>query len=383
MTLKDILIKHKISQRKLAEAVNLSPASINQIINTGSYPKSLDKAEIDKRIQDFLSKQNIHDWQPPITVINPTNPTPKTHGDDVMLLRKQTLTQTAKKHFGLFLNPFTADIRSADELFLSTDTHYVREAMLHTAKHGGFIAVTGESGAGKTTLKRDLIDRLKTDNQAVITIEPYILATEDNDVKGKTLKAVHIAEAILHALAPLENAKRSPEARFRQIHTLLKESHKAGNKHVLIIEEAHSLPLPTLKHLKRFFELEDGYDKLLGIILIGQNELSLKLSEQNPAIREVVQRCEIVTLEAIAPSELANYLNHRLMSKNSPKPFDKLIDDTGISAMVKKLVRTDPKGKVVQSLLYPLAVGNLLTGAMNLASSLGVPVINADIINNV
>ena len=63
-----------------------------------------------------------------------------------------------------------------------------------------------------------------------------------------------------------------------------------------MIEEAHGLPLPTLKHLKRFFELKNGFERLLGIVLIGQTELAQKLSENNPAVREVVQRCEVVTL---------------------------------------------------------------------------------------
>ncbi len=381
MTLKELLAKHKISQRTLADGIGLSPASINSLVNTGAYPKSLDRAKIDADIVKFLQNKGI-DTDKLIIVPNPTAQTQKpqiNQKEDLMLLRKQTLTMSAKKHFGLFESPFTSDIRSSNELFLSNDVHYVRETLLHTAKHGGFVAVTGESGAGKTTLKRDLIDRIAKENQPIIVIEPYVLATEDNDIKGKTLKSVHIAESILHALAPLENAKRSPEARFRQIHQLLKESHKAGNKHLLIIEEAHSLPLPTLKHLKRFFELEDGYQKLLGIVLIGQNELALKLSEQNPAIREVVQRCEIATLDPIAPNELASYLSHRL---GKAKALNQLIDESGILAMTNKLVRTDNKGKVVQSLLYPLAVGNLITGAMNLCAELGVPVINADVINN-
>lgn len=114
-------------------------------------------------------------------------------------------------------------------------------------------------------------------------------------------------------------------------------------------------------------------------MLIGQNELALKLSEQNPAIREVVQRCEIATLDPIAPNELASYLSHRL---GKAKALNQLIDESGILAMTNKLVRTDNKGKVVQSLLYPLAVGNLITGAMNLCAELGVPVINADVIHN-
>lgn len=383
MNLKSLLENHRISQRQFAEKMGISTSAVNTFINHGTYPKKITQPDFDNKINQVLNQLGVLElYEPtPLPEDQPEDqPQPDQQKDALMLLRKQTLTQPTRKQFGLFANPFTSDIRSADELYQSSDTAYVRAAMLQTAKHSGFIAVTGESGAGKTTLKRDLIDRLKRENHSIITIEPYVLAAEDNDIKGKTLKAAHIAEAILNALSPLENPKRSPEARFRQVHNVLKESHKAGNSHVLILEEAHSLPIPTLKHLKRFFELEDGYDKLLGIILIGQNELALKLSEQNPAIREVVQRCEIVTLEPIAPSELGSYLAKRL--GNQAKLSD-IIDDSGINAIASRLVRTDSKGKVVQSLLYPLAVGNLITGAMNMASDLGVPVVNADIINNV
>ncbi len=375
MNIKQTLIDNNISQANLASHLGISKSSVNLIVNHNQYPKNPPKAVLIPAINQFFTDRGIQFSHTSDTQTNQTT----TQEDDLMLLRKQTLNQTAKKHFGLFTNPFTGDIKSSAELYQSADTAYVRESMYHTAKHGGFIAVTGESGAGKTTLKRDLIDRLKRAEQQVIVIQPYILATEDNDIKGKTLKSAHIAEAILHALLPLDKPYRSPEARFRQVHNALKESHKAGNKHVLIIEEAHSLPLPTLKHLKRFFELEDGYDKLLGIILIGQNELALKLSEQNPHIREVVQRCEIVTLEPIAPNELTAYLTTRLPQDK----LDKIIDNTGIQAIINRLVRTDKQGKVTQSLLYPLAIGNLLTGAMNKASEIGIPVINADLINEV
>lgn len=372
---KQLLKDNGLTQRNLASHLAVSAAAVSLILNHNEYPKAPAKSIIINSINQFLTNHGIKFEHPKAE----TNPTPTTE-EDPMLLRKQTLTQAARKQFKLFTNPFTSDIRSADELYQSSDTTYVRAAMHHTAKHGGFIAVTGESGAGKTTLKRDLLDRLKRENQSIITIEPYVLASDDNDIKGKSLKAAHIAEAILNALSPLDNPKRSPEARFRQLHNLLKASHKAGNSHVLIIEEAHSLPIPTLKHLKRFFELEDGYDKLLGIILIGQNELALKLSEQNPSIREVVQRCEMVTLEPIAPAELSGYLTKRLGKQVN---INSIIDETGINAMISRLVRTDSKGKVMQSLLYPLAVGNLMTGAMNMAADLGVPTVTHDIIMNV
>ncbi len=119
---------------------------------------------------------------------------------------------------------------------------------------------------------------------------------EDNDKTGKTLKALHIAEAIMAVVAPSASIKSSPEARFRQVHTVLRDSRRAGNSHCLIIEEAHGLSFHTIKHLKRFLELEDGFKKLISIVLLGQPELKQKLSEANPAVREVVQRCEVVEL---------------------------------------------------------------------------------------
>lgn len=95
------------------------------------------------------------------------------------------------------------------------------------------------------------------------------------------------------------------------MHNILKASAQVGQRHVLIIEEAHALAIPTLKHLKRFYELQDGFKKLLSIILIGQTELEKKLSEHNPEVREVVQRCELVKLPPL-DNHVEGYLRHKL-----------------------------------------------------------------------
>lgn len=300
-----------------------------------------------------------------------------------MLLRKQTLTTDAKRQFKLFKNIFTESIRSSGELFNNSDINYVREAMWQAIKgNSSFIAVVGQSGAGKSTLRRESIDRIERERESTIVIEPYVLAAEDNDIKGKTLKAAHIAEAILAALAPNTNAKRSPEARFRQIHNLLKESSRAGHHHVIIIEEAHSLPIPTLKHLKRFLELENGFTPLLSVILIGQDELKNKLAENNQEVREVVQRCEIITLEPFTQTTLVDYLQHRC--KAASRDLKEFIDESGINAICTKLTRNVGRSKQQnESLLYPLAVGNLLTGALNVAADLGVPVVTGDLVMEV
>ncbi|QNT57780.1 AAA domain protein [Neisseria musculi] len=300
-----------------------------------------------------------------------------------MLLRKATLTQAARRHFGLPRDPFNDEINSADDVYLTPDVRYVREAMFQTACHGGFVAVVGESGAGKSTLREDLQERINRDGKQIVMVEPYVLAMEDNDQKGKTLKAVHIAEAILAAVAPNVSPKRSPEARFAQIHRALAESAKAGNKHVLVIEEAHSLPIPTLKHLKRFFELKHGFERLLGIVLIGQTELAQKLSENNPNVREVVQRCEVVTLLPLTDGKLAGYLKHKF--ERAGGDIAKVMDESAIDAVAERLTvksRT-AKGTAEHSLLYPLAVNNLVSAAMSQAAELGFDVVDADVVKGV
>lgn len=388
--LKQVLAQHRVSQRKLAGLLAVSPAVITNLVNHGQLIKT-DTEQFKTNLSAVLVELGISTALPELlTEVCTTeamsvktsqhDKSNQTIEDETMLLAKQALFPATKKHFSLFTNPFTDEVRSADEVFTSPDVRYVREALFQTAKFGGFMAVVGESGAGKSTLRRDLIDRINNENLPIIVIEPYIIAMEDNDKKGKTLKAAHIAEAVISTLAPLERMKQSPEARFRQLHRVLKDSSRAGNQHVLIIEEAHSLPVPTLKHLKRFFELEDGFKKLLSIVLVGQPELKLKLSERNFEVREVVQRCEVVELAPL-DSCLEQYVEWRL--KALGRKSDDIFDRDALDTVRERLILTNAHNKAQTSLLYPLAVGNLLTSAMNLAAELGLPKVTADVVKGV
>ncbi len=389
LRLKAHLAKHYISQAELARGIGISRAAMTNLLNKGEYPKR--EKEVAPKIERALQARGIPTFPGLFEAVAPDHlqadegvPNITTNEEATleitMLLRKQTLTQQARKHFSLFQDPFNDDImQSSDDVFATPDIRYVREYLWSTAKFGGFVAVVGESGAGKSTLRRDLIERIKQENEQVIVIEPYILGMEDNDRKGKTLKAGSIAEAIITTIAPMEKPRMSPEARYAQLHRLLRDSSRAGNKHLLIIEEAHGLPLPTLKHLKRFRELEDGFRKLLGIVLIGQSELRLKLSETNPEVREVTQRIELVELQAL-DADLENYLNFKF--KRTGTDVSTVIDASGIEAMRQRMtVNAGKRGKV--SLLYPLAINNFLTACMNLAASIGIPTIDADTVKEV
>ncbi|MDK4680425.1 ExeA family protein [Kingella negevensis] len=379
--------------RQVAKEIGCSKTTLLGVINHGVYPKRNGTA-LRAQIQDYFKQHGI-DVSGILsrdTLLYPNQrfgqkgslkPTPKPEKDTEMLLRKSALSQATRQHFGVVRDPFNDEIQSAQDIYLTPDVRYVREAMFQTATQGGFMAVVGESGAGKSTLREDLQDRINREGRQVVMIEPYVLAMEDNDQKGKTLKAVHIAEAILEAVSPNTSPKRSPEARFRQIHKALADSAKAGNKHVLMIEEAHCLPVPTLKHLKRFFELKNGFERLIGIVLIGQTELGQKLSENNPNVREVVQRCEVVTLLPLTDGKLQGYLKHKF--ERVGVKIEDVLTDTAIDAIAARLTVTSrsKNQSQQQSLLYPLAVNNLVSAAMNQAAELGFERVDADIVQGV
>lgn len=365
--------------RQAADEIGCSKTALLGVINHNTFPKRHGD-KLRQKIQDYFKQHGVD--------ISGCLKTPKSSknqkGNNEMLLRKSALSQATRQHFNLSRDPFHDEIRQAQDVYLTPDVRYVREALFQTATQGGFVAAVGESGAGKSTLREDLHDRIARENRPIIVIEPYVLAMEDNDQKGKTLKAVHIAEAILAAVAPDVSPKRSPESRFRQVHQALIESTKAGNKHILLIEEAHSLPIPTLKHLKRFFELKQGFERLIGIALIGQTELAQKLSENNPSVREVVQRCELVTLLPLTDGKLQGYLKHKF-ERVGANVAD-VLDESAIDEIAKRLTVTSRNSKNAlqqNSLLYPLAVNNLVSAAMNEAAGLGFERVNADIVKGI
>ncbi|MCO1336241.1 AAA family ATPase [Microbulbifer sp. OS29] len=375
LKLKTLLKDRGMTQSALARKIKMSPATVAQICNHAIWPKKREK-ELKKQILKAVGNcgEEVFEKEGRAKKKAPVEKQKENHlEEDIMLLRKQAINPAAKRAFNLVRDPFD-ECRNSEEVFLTPDSRYVRESLRQVARHGGFIALVGESGSGKSTLRRDLTGWVERESEPVIIIEPYVLGMEEDENKGKTLKSGHIAEAILSAVAPGQHVPRSSEARFRQVHKALRESHRAGNRHLLVIEEAHGIPLATLKHLKRFFELEDGFSKLLGIVLIGQSELGQKLDERNPVVREVVQRCEVVTLRPL-DADLQGYLKHRFALSGTT--LKKVMNDAAVEALRNKLSRGN------YSVLYPLAVHNVLTAALNEAASLGVPQLTADLIAGV
>lgn len=385
--LKQILHGLGVTQAEFGRAMALSGTAVAEWLNHDRRPKRIEPGRVEQWLRDHgASATETAGWSKDadsVTKPQPAGPAGTTPENAIMLLRAQRLSAEERQHFNLFADPFRNEIHGHDDLYLTQGMRHVREAMWQAALHGGFLAVVGESGSGKSMLRRDLIERVEREGERITVIEPYVLGMEDNDKQGKTLKAADISGAIIGALDPLGKPRRDTQARFRQVHELLQASHRAGAKHLLIVEEAHSLPVPTLKHLKRFLELEHGgFTRLLGIVLLGQSELGHRLSETDPNVREVVQRCEVLRIHPL-DGRLQEYLRHKFRRQGAE--MDAILAPDAVQA-VQECLTVVPRGRRNAhpvSLVYPLAVGNLVTGAMRKAARIGMPVVTGDLVREV
>jgi len=393
LLLKRFLQQHGIKQAYLARQAGISPATMAQLLNKEIWPSTPTPDELKTSITKTLTTLGVETVDSLLFEPVPAAPTagteieitagkeqqPLTEEVQDMLLRKQTLKPQAKKAFGIFRDPFLDDIQEPGDLYMTPAARAVREHLWSTAKFGGFLAIVGESGAGKSTLREDLEERIIRENAPIVVMSPYVLGMEDSDQKGKPLKAASIADAMIRAISPLEHPKVTLEAKAAQLHKLLKDSRRGGNSHVLVIEEAHGLHKQTLKHLKRFFELKDGMKPLISIILIGQTELKIKLSESSPDVREVVQRCELVELPPL-DAHLEGYL--RFKFDRVGVKIDDIFEGDAMDAIRGRLIfsKSSSKTREIVSLMYPLMVNNLVTAAMNQAAQLGFAKISGDLI---
>ena len=334
-------------------------------------------------LDDYLGAPQAARRGARVSALRLPKPPPPQEESEPMLLPKQTLGPAARRAFALFSNPFEGDVVNDEDMFCNSEIAYVREACMQAAINSRFVAVVSESGGGKTTIATDLEARILRDRKPVIVIRPSVLGMEDTSSAGQRLKSADILAAVVTTLDPLATPKQTLEARSKQAREKLTTSVEAGFQHLLLIEEAHSMPDATLKHLKRLHELKLGRRPLLGILLIAQPELKLKLSPSRAHLREVTQRCEIVELLAL-DADLKPYLAHRAQAAGAE--LAKLIDDSGIDELRRRLTieRPGPNGqRRATSLLYPLAVNNMMTAALNMAAEIGAPLVTREVVRAV
>ena len=399
-----LMTELQLTQSALGRHCSVSKATINLICRYNKWPKTtrINQTVLRPRIEHFLRGMGATDEQvlsafdelfegalPPhghaAGALQSHGQTGQSENQEEqeMLLRAQRLTPEARQQFGILRDPFVNEIRDVADVFETPDIRYVRASVRQTALHGGMLAVISESGGGKSVIRKDTQAWVNNGHDEIIVIEPYVVGTSNHSRVGKPLLASDITARVIKTLDPQAKLRITLESRTDQMHAMLRESSKMGHKHVLIIEEAHDLAVPTLKSLKRFYEIEDGFAKLLSIVLIGQTELRRKLSEKNPEVREVVQRCELITLPPL-DNHVGEYLAHKF--KRVDVDISSVLDAGAVDMIRTVLRRTvnetfgGKKQSVEQSLCYPLAINNLVTRAINLAAEIGAPKVTAELV---
>ncbi|MDL2313357.1 AAA family ATPase [Desulfovibrio sp. OttesenSCG-928-C14] len=379
--LKAALKEAGYSQTRTALATGVSEATISQLLCHGIWPRRT-PGELRDKLRQLLLQ---HISEPEILeAFKEIDSGPireqEEEKEEFFMIRKQALSPEARKQFRIFRDIFSDFLNDPDDIFFSPYLKYLDEVLYQTARGGGLLALVGESGSGKSTLRKHLLHRLETSDSNVMVIEPYVISMDDDSKAKSTLRPNHICEAVIAVVDPGAKKGGSPEARFKLMHDALAASHKINNRHCLIIEEAHSMPIPTIRALKRFYELESGMSRLLSIILIGQRELKNKLSEKNASVREVVQRTELLEIPPL--EDVEGYVRHRC--KRSEADFERIFAKDAMAELRMKLTGPSSKqGKPGSSLLYPLLVGNVLAKAVNLAAEMGLQQVNADVIRAV
>lgn len=211
------------------------------------------------------------------------------------------------RYFGFDSYPFAV---TPDPAFLYLSESH-REALAHllygAGEHGGFVALTGEVGTGKTTLIRAVVDNDTPDLDIALCWNPHLGTTE---FLGTICDELGVAyepdrDTTLKALVDRLNAH-------------LLEAHAANRRTVLIIDEAQNLSRDVLEQLRLLTNLETHKEKLLRVILVGQPELGDLLMRHD--LRQLAQRITArFTLRPLGLAETRAYVQHRLERANGPQ----------------------------------------------------------------
>jgi general secretion pathway protein A len=161
----------------------------------------------------------------------------------------------------------------------------------------GFVVITGEIGAGKTTLIETFLRELQTD--AVVA-----------QINQTQLSPTAFLQTVLVQFGFSPFNMKKPEV-LATLNQFLVEQHMNGRKVLLIVDEAQNLSHRVLEEVRMLSGIETTKDKALRIILAGQPELSDKLN--SPELVQLTQRVRLrFHLTALSPAETAAYIDHRL-----------------------------------------------------------------------
>jgi general secretion pathway protein A len=219
------------------------------------------------------------------------------------------------RFFGLKQEPFSL---APDPRYLYMSKRH-REALAHllygVGGGGGFVLLSGEIGAGKTTVCRCFLEQIPKRCNVAYIFNPKLTVME---LVKSICDEFHIPS--LRAKGQPATVKTYVDA----LNDFLLRTHAVGQNNVLIIDEAQQLSAEVLEQLRLLTNLETNERKLLQIVLIGQPELRTML--ERPDLEQLAQRVIArFHLKALSAKETEHYIRHRLSVAGMTRaiPFDR------------------------------------------------------------
>lgn len=204
-----------------------------------------------------------------------------------------------EQYYGFTARPF--QLTPDPQFYFESTSH--KKAMSYLGyglgQGEGFIVITGEVGAGKSTLVAHLMERI---DPAALTVAQVVTSALDG------AELVHVvAQAFGLAVEGHDKA-----GALGAIERFLQDEARAGRRCLLVVDECQNLDLAALEELRMLSNFQLGSHPLVQSLLLGQPEFRRTLAH-HPGLEQLRQR--IIAshhLEALDDSEVEDYVRHRL-----------------------------------------------------------------------
>src|SRR5579862_979826 len=164
-------------------------------------------------------------------------------------------------------------------------------------EHKGFVVMIGEAGTGKTTLLSRLL-RFVPEDQVNFSL-----------VLNPTLSSAEFLESALGDFG-ITDIPPSKVQRLQRLQQFVTAAHINGKTCVLVVDEAHKLSPEVLEEIRLLTNFETAEQKLLQIVLVGQDELRTVLNRDD--LRQLKQRIAVrFELKPLALEEVESYVRYR------------------------------------------------------------------------